>query len=138
MSELSRDIQALAVDVATLRNEIEHFRAELRAIIEWVLEGNQLYAMRAARSAEGTGPLPGCSHAPDSKENTCRDGPEHGEEDPSDKSTTGSLVLLPHVDSDALDAIVTRNPKSLERQTTVCMPPVIFPRLPRSSRRRQI
>jgi outer membrane murein-binding lipoprotein Lpp len=67
VSELSRDIQALAVDVATLRNEMDYFRAELRAITEWVLEGNQLYAMRAARSAEGTGPLPGCSHAPDPK-----------------------------------------------------------------------
>jgi hypothetical protein len=94
MSKLSRGIRALAVDMATLRNEVDYFRAELLAIIEWVLEDKQLYAMRAARSAEGTGPLPGCAHAPDPKGNICQEDPQYGEEDASDKSTTGSLVLL--------------------------------------------
>ncbi|MDT7712151.1 MAG: hypothetical protein QOG46_840 [Pseudonocardiales bacterium] len=38
MSALSRDIQAVAGDVAILRSEIERFRAELRTVFERFLD----------------------------------------------------------------------------------------------------
>ncbi len=38
MSALSRDIQAVAEDVATLRSEIDRFRAELRMVLERFLD----------------------------------------------------------------------------------------------------
>lgn len=73
MSELSRDIQALAGDLARLRTEIERFRTELRAVVDRFLDDERLTgASRTLNGrrgeqpgkAEGTGPLPGCSHAP--------------------------------------------------------------------------
>lgn len=57
VSELSRDIQALAGDLARLQTEIERFRTELRAALDRFLN-------EQPGKTEGTAPLPGCSHAP--------------------------------------------------------------------------
>jgi len=51
-------------EVAGLRADIDRFRAELRTIVEQILDDNRLQDIRTARSAVGMGPLPGCSHAP--------------------------------------------------------------------------
>lgn len=58
MSELSRDIQALAGEVAAARAEIDRFRTELRAIAERILNDNQ-QDMRTTRRAVGTGAAAG-------------------------------------------------------------------------------
>jgi hypothetical protein len=94
VSELSAQIQTRTRDVATLRTEIDRFRAEMRTVVEQFLDTNWLHDIRTARPTMGTEPLPGCSGAPTLRQKRLPKGSEPDEEDASDKSTTEPLVLL--------------------------------------------
>ena len=83
MGELSHHILALNVEVATLRIEIDRFRAELHLIVEQFLDNNGWHGTGTARPAIGRQPPPAVrlrrvhgKHVPT--------GPEH-DEDASDK-----------------------------------------------------
>jgi hypothetical protein len=67
VSKLSRDIHAVAGEVAGLRADIDRFRAELRTIVEQILDDNRLQDIRTARSAVGMGPPLACTPFPAGK-----------------------------------------------------------------------
>jgi hypothetical protein len=53
VSELCRDILAVGREVASLRADIDRFRAELRTFVERFLADDRLQDIRTARSAVG-------------------------------------------------------------------------------------
>jgi hypothetical protein len=106
LSELSRDIQALARDLAHLRAEIECFRIELRAVVHRFFDEDglmrsqanaQRQARRTARQDGGDRAAAGLFARPDLRGEIPPKELGAVEEDASTKSTERPTVLPRHV-----------------------------------------